>query len=247
MHLAQIYEVGDGVEMDEDESIEWYKRAAAKGDYEAIRYFVEEIGLDYSEEPLEWCIKVAEYGDSAAQLYLAEIYRNGEGVEKDFGESLKWYKLAAEAGDRDAIYDLGYMFYYGDEVEQDYQQAYYWFDKDGFRYLPYYICADMYFYVTKDYQNAFRLYHEALKEGVEEATYKIGEMYYYGLGVEQDYNNAFKFLKYYNDEFDEDDFDFAPAEVHYMLAEMYKNGWGVEQNQEEAEKLFRAAERGGKQ
>lgn len=69
-------------------------------------------------------------------------------------------------------------------------------------------------------------------------------MYYYGLGTEQDYSKAFEFLKYYNDAFDEDDFDFAPPEVYYLLGEMYSNGWGVEQNGEEPQKRFRAAERG---
>ena len=73
------------------------------------------------------------------------------------------------------------------------------------------------------------------------AAYKIGEMYYYGLGVEQDYNKAIEFLKQYNGDFDEDFADEAPPIVWRMLGEMYKNGWGVEQNLEEAEKLFKAA------
>lgn len=104
--------------------------------------------------------------------------------------------------------------------------------------------ADMCFYVDKDYRNAFRLYHAALKQGVEEAAYKIGEMYYCGLGVEQDYGKAFEFLKYYNDEFDEECFEEAPAKVHRMLGEMYQNGWGIKKNEEESAKLLRAAEKG---
>jgi TPR repeat protein len=236
--LANAYEEGDGVEQDEDEAIKWYKLAAAHGQYEAICYLNDEFGLDYSEEPLEWCIKVAENGCTDAQLYLAEMY-DGD----NFEESLKWYKLAAEGGNRDAIYHLGHIYYYGDGVEQDYKQAYYWFDKDGFRDLPYYICADMYFYVDKNYETAFRLYRSALEEdGVDFAAFKIGEMYYYGLGVEQDYNKAFEFLKHYNGEFNEDFADEAPPAVHRMLGEMYKNGWGVEQNLEEAEKLLKAAD-----
>ena len=62
--------------------------------------------------------------------------------------------------------------------------------------------------------------------------------------MEQDYNKAFEFLKYYNGEFDERSFADAPAKVHYMLSEMYQNGWGVEQNAEEADKLLRAAKEG---
>ncbi len=187
----------------------------------------------------------AENGSADAQYYLAEMYRFGSSsAEKNFSEALKWYKLAAEGGNHDAMSRLGFMYYRGDGVEKDYNEAYYWFEKDGFRGLSDFIFADMYFYVDKAYANAFGLYCSALKQGVEEAGYKIGEMYYYGLGVEQDYNEALKYLKYYNGEFEEAYFDWAPAKVHFMLSEMYQNGWGVQKNTEEAEKLRRAAEKG---
>ena len=101
------------------------------------------------------------------------------------------------------------------------------------------MCADMYFHVDGDYENALRLYKEALWVGDEFAAFKIGEMYYKGLGVEKDYHKSFEFFRNYNS------LDDAPIKVYYMLAEMYQNGWGVEQNSEEAEKLFRAAEKRG--
>ena len=45
------------------------------------------------------------------------------------------------------------------------------------------------------------------------AAYQIGEMYYYGLGTKQDYDKAFKFLKYYNGEFDESLIDFLNCPI----------------------------------
>lgn len=219
-YMAELYREGDGVEENPEEALKFYKMAA-------------------------------ENGSSDAQIYLAEAYRFGrDGFEKNFSEAIKWYKIVAEDVnsdlDRDTMESLGFIYYYGDDVEQDYNEAYYWFEKceGGYWCLPEFVEADMSFYVTKDYQNAFSLYCAAASQGVEEAVYKIGEMYYYGLGVEQDYTKALECLKYYDDEFDEDDFDFAPAKVHRMLGEMYLNGWGVEQNTEEAEKLFRAAKKG---
>ena len=196
------------------------------------------------QEALKLYNMSAENGSCEAHYFLAEAYRYGEGVEKNFEKSLELYKLAAKGGNHDAMSELGFMYYRGDGAERDYNEAYYWFKKSGWRDIPYYIHADMNFYVDKDYGNAFRLYCAALKNGVEEAGYKIGEMYYYGLGVEQDYNEAFKYLKYYNGEFEEEYFDWAPAKVHYLLSEMYQNGWGVQKNTEEAEKLRRAAEKG---
>ncbi len=244
IQLAELYEIGwKGIAIDFDESIKWYKLAAKNGDNEALLYLIEKYYDDDDEEFPELCKLAAENGSVDAQKYLGDMYQYGNGVEKNLDQFLKWYKLAAEGGNRDAIYTVGHLYYYGEGVEQSYEEAFYWFDKDGFRELPYYICADMYFYVTKDYSNAFRLYHDALKQGVEIAAYKIGEMYYYGLGTEQDYGKAFEFLKYYEDEFDENDFDFAPPEVYKMLGEMYKNGRGVERNLEEAEKLFKAFEK----
>lgn len=251
MEAEEIYERGcelldDG---ETDAGIELLKVAAEMGYVDAQThlgdiYCYSDIVEEDCEEALKWYRLAAEEGDITALIEVAEAYRYGAGVEEDFEECLKWYKLAAEAGAKEAMYTVGYEYYHGDEVEKSYEEAYKWFAMDGFRELPYYICADMYFYVDKDYENAFRLYCASLEnDGYEDAAYKIGEMYYYGLGTEQDYGLAIEYLKYYEGDFEEDDFDFAPAKVNYMLAEMYKNGWGVEQNLNEAEKLFRAAEK----
>jgi TPR repeat protein len=188
-------------------------------------------------------ILAAEQGNMSAQSQLGDMYDNGKWVEASLDEAIKWYKLAAENGDGDAIYYLGYLFYRGDDVEQDYKEAYYWFSKDGFYDIPNYIRGDMYFHVDQNYKLALACYRKSLEDdGYLYAAYKIGEMYYYGLGLEQSYDEAVKYLKYFEDEFDEMFADEAPAKVHYMLAEMYKNGWGVEQDIELAEKLLKAAE-----
>ena len=225
-------------------------------DFENIDYSemdgdeIYDYGCDFLDDgdvdnALKCFILAAEKDDVSAQSQLGDMYRYGKWVEANFEEAVKWYKLAAENGDREAIYYLGYLYYYGDDVERDYKEAYYWFRKDDFYDIPNYIRGDMYFHVDQNYELALACYRKSLKDdGYEHAAYKIGEMYYCGLGIEQNYSKAFEFLKYYEDEFEEDNFDFAPAKVHYMLAEMYKNGWGVEQNLGEAEKLFRAAEKG---
>lgn len=252
MDEDELYECGCDFLDDEDidNAIKCITLAAEKGSVEAqfhlaeLYHYGQVVETDF-EESLKWYKLAAENGDSLSQRQLAEIYLDGDGVEENLEEALKWYKLAAERGDRVAIYMLGHMYYHGDKVEQDYKEAYYWFDKDGFRDLPYYICADMYFYVDKNYPTAFRLYHNALEQGVEIAAYKIGEMYYYGLGTDQDYSKAFEFLKYYEGDVDPEDFDFdfAPPEVNRMLGEMYKNGWGVEKNTKIAECFLEATKK----
>lgn len=133
-------------------------------------------------------ILAAEQGNMSAQFQLGDMYDDGKWVEASLDEAIKWYKLAAESGHKDAIYHLGYLFYRGDDVEQDYKEAYYWFDKDGFYDIPNYIRGDMYFHVDQNYKLALACYRKSLEDdGYLYAAYKIGEMYYYGLGLEGSY------------------------------------------------------------
>jgi TPR repeat protein len=48
----------------------------------------------------------AEQGDAAAQFNLGLMYRNGEGVPKDYAEAANWYRKAAEQGVAAAQYTL---------------------------------------------------------------------------------------------------------------------------------------------
>ncbi len=65
-------------------------------------------------------------GDSSAQFYLGDMYRNGKGVPQDNNEAAKWYRLAAEQGLAVAQYQLGYMYAEGKGVSQSYEDAYAW-------------------------------------------------------------------------------------------------------------------------
>ncbi|KAF9971830.1 hypothetical protein BGZ73_005123, partial [Actinomortierella ambigua] len=45
-----------------------------------------------------WLRKAADKGDVTAQVELGLMYRNGEGVDKDYMEAVHWYRKAADAG-----------------------------------------------------------------------------------------------------------------------------------------------------
>ena len=74
---------------------------------------------------------LAESGDSDAQINLANMYFDDNGVPLDDVESLKWYLLAANQGNADAQIALGFLYKYGEAVRFDYVQAYNWFDLAG--------------------------------------------------------------------------------------------------------------------
>lgn len=71
--------------------------------------------------------KAAEQGLVAAEVRLAECYRDGRGVGRDAAQAAGWYKRAADAGDATAQGTLGTMYAMGLGVEQNDAEAYFWF------------------------------------------------------------------------------------------------------------------------
>ena len=68
-------------------------------------------------------------GHLAALLPLAAMYRAGQGVKQDFGQSLRLFTLAAEKGYPSAQFTLGVMYRAGEGTPQDYSVAIKWFLK----------------------------------------------------------------------------------------------------------------------
>ena len=52
----------------------------------------------------------AEKGNVRAQAWLGMMYRDGQGVEKNFKEAFKWFRKAADQGNASAQYNLGMMY-----------------------------------------------------------------------------------------------------------------------------------------
>ncbi|MBF0291959.1 MAG: sel1 repeat family protein [Nitrospinae bacterium] len=69
---------------------------------------------------------LAEQGNAEAQLNIAYMYREGQGVPQDDAEAAKWFQKSADQGDADAQYNIGYMQGEGQGVPQDYVEAHKW-------------------------------------------------------------------------------------------------------------------------
>jgi len=78
-------------------------------------------------EATVWVRKAAEQGLVAAEVRLAECYRDGRGVGRDAAQAAQWYRRAAEAGNTTAQGTLGTMYAMGLGVERDDAEAYFWF------------------------------------------------------------------------------------------------------------------------
>ncbi len=64
-------------------------------------------------------IKKAEAGDTEAQVVLAEIFANGDGIPKDSTRAADLFRKAAEKGTAKAQFRLGQMYVRGEGVPKD--------------------------------------------------------------------------------------------------------------------------------
>jgi TPR repeat protein len=192
-------------------------------------------------EALTWFNKAVEQGDSDAQYYLGEMYRNGRGVTKDVDKALKCFQNAAEKGSVEAQVALGHIYLKGyEKIKYDYSEAYKWFLKAAEKGSAeaQNMVGEMYFKgqsVNKDYDEAIKWYRKAVGQGDSEAQYNLGFMYQCGFGVTKDYAEALNLFRQ------------SAAQNNPQglrnLGIMYYYGFGVEKNETEAKKwLNKAAE-----
>lgn len=84
--------------------------------------------------------------------------------------------------------------------------------------------------IKENHKEAFRWYSNAAKQNDFDAMHSLGTLYYFGEGVDQDFEKS---AEWYRKAADAGD-----AEAMYILARMYEGGMGVDRNLSEAEKLY---------
>lgn len=99
---------------------------------------------------------LADQGITKAQVRMAWLFSQGEGVAKDQGKAFKLYLSAAEKGHRLAAYTVG---------------LYYRFGKGD---------------VAKDDKQAAKWYRRSAEKGYAQAQHSLGRMLYFGEGITRD-------------------------------------------------------------
>ena len=84
---------------------------------------------DKNSPALEEQKTLAEQGNLEAQIYLASVYRHGNGVPQDYKTAVKWFTRAAEQGHAVAQYNLGIMHSFGLGVVPDYKASVKWYTR----------------------------------------------------------------------------------------------------------------------
>ena len=243
LKLARLYENGTGVSQNDSEALEWYRKAAEKGNADAQielgkRYFDGRGVSVNSGEAVGWYTKAADKGNTEAQLELGDRYFDGNGVKQKYSEAAKWYLKAAVLGIPRAQYKLGQMYSQGQGVERNYVEAAEWYRKAADQGLPEAQRSLAALFVDgngvgQSYAEAEKWYRKAAEHGSKEAQYTLGCMYEYGKGVEQSNREAVIWLqKAAAQEY---------AQALYHLGSMYEYGRGVIQDDEIALELYRKA------
>ncbi|KAF9921931.1 hypothetical protein FBU30_008008 [Linnemannia zychae] len=132
--VAQAYDRGIGVGMDETKAVEWLTRATNQG-LASAQYF---LGVSYRDgrgvvqnfsKALECFLKAAEKGYLGAQIELFKVYEYGWGVPQDRAKATEWCLKAAEQGDMSAQIRVAKAYEEGIGVAIDHNKAITWYAK----------------------------------------------------------------------------------------------------------------------
>ncbi|KAF9276721.1 hypothetical protein BGZ88_001565 [Linnemannia elongata] len=175
-------------------------------------------------EDITSVILKATSGDNISQVKLGNIYRIGDGVERDYDAAHYWYLEAAKQGDASAQFNLGDLFRLGLGVEVNQATAFTWYLRAADQGHAGGQCGLGHIYeyglgVTRDYSVAMERYRKAAHQGYALAQCSIGDLYAFGLGVSQDHIKA---MGWYLRAAHQD----LPM-AHFRLGVMYYNGNGI--------------------
>lgn len=159
-------------------------------------------------------------------LNMAQLYREGLGVDKDMEKARDLYHRAYEAGYTDAMVLCGDTYLEGTaDTEPDYKNALICYQKAVFRRCPYASYRLGWLYheglgVEQDSVKAWDYYQKAFAMQYPDAMTDVGVFYRDGVMVEKDYTKALECLNK----------AVAKGNVRamYELSQMYLRGQGVE-------------------
>lgn len=107
-NLAQAYDHGRGVSVDQEEAVRWYRLAAGQGDpfaqFDLGNHYSEGLGVAKDEkEAVRWWQLAANQGFPPAQYSLGKVLvSGGQGVSSDKLHAYVWLTLSSAQGNEEA-------------------------------------------------------------------------------------------------------------------------------------------------
>lgn len=139
----------------------------------------------FADNTISELTRKANSGDASAQYRLGKIYNSTKyNQPRDSAKALYWWNIAAKNGNLDAKLILGALYEHGHLIEKE--------KKDTILYIK----TLKFPYIKKDIQTAISLYKEcAISDNYPWAQYHLGNIFYNGEEVEQDYKQAVMYYK----------------------------------------------------
>lgn len=204
--LGGKYMNGEGVDADSGEAIRFLQQARELGQPRAsylLARIAEQGAADMppdSRQALAYYTEAGHLGDLPSQLYLANAYQTGEGVEQNFEHALYWHEMAAEQGHLDSQYLTGRAYADGHAREPSWSKARQWWDwaaNQG------HVRAQValgelheagHGLEGPEPEMALYWYRQAAEQDDAMGQYHVGRMYAEGIGVQKNMETARKWL-----------------------------------------------------
>lgn len=235
-HLGELGSSIEDIAKNAEVGIEWLRRSANSGDSLAMEALFKEYmdgknTIENNKEAFKLAKSAAEKGDARAAMSVGAMYYLGVGVNHDLKEALRYWHRSAELGYQKAKVFLG-ATYNPENWEGTRPSSYGWsssYLEAGYMFSSLNIGV-------KNSQEAVKWLKEASKKFYDtgweaDCENALGNTYFNGEGVEQDFNEAIRCWKKAAVERPN---GVRNSDALYHLGMAYKNGHGVKRNMETA-------------
>jgi TPR repeat protein len=235
-HLGELGSSIEDIPKNPEAGIEWLRRSAKSGDTLAMEALFKEYmdgknTIENNKEAFKLAKSAAEKGDARAAMSVGAMYYLGVGVNHDLKEALRYWHRSAELGYQTAKVFLGAT--YNPENWEGMRPSFYGWSSS---YLQAGYMLSRLNIGVKNSQESVKWLKEASKEfyhtGYEDdCENALGNAYFNGEGVEQDFNEA---IKWWKKAAAERPNGVGNSDALYHLGIAYKNGHGVKRNMDTA-------------
>lgn len=252
--------VGVGIgDVDDQEGIKWYRKAAQGGDMEAqyllsdFLYHGDHVKQDKEEAFYWWMhyIETTDYLDKSDLDMIGYPFTYEDGKWWTTKEAFRLFKKYAEQGDSYAQHCLGFFYLDGQCVRKNHDTAVKWFTKaaeQGHEEAQFKL-GELYYQGVKVEHNkeeAFKWYRKSAEQGRALSQYMLGEFYTKGEGVAQNDQEAVKWYRKSARQTDKDPWRMIPKDAWRACKRLglrYHEGKGVKQSDVIAARWYEKAGR----
>ena len=203
--VGLLYNWGDGVEKDLEESRRWYLKSAKLGNIQCLN----SMGQAYLNgrgvpkdvaRGIEFLEAAGCRGDDDAQEDLGWLYYQGEKVAQNFEKAFYWFQKAAALGSGYAMEKVSRMYRDGSGVERSETESMKWLEMavekgESFAMAEMGHCLEFGERgIEKNVAKAVELYKKAAEKKTIRAKFEYGRCLLFGVGCDIDKDEAFRQL-----------------------------------------------------